>query len=389
MNAMHLTHTPHVPHASHASHSKGLFGRLLVALPLALSLCVGTWAAPPSAKGKAPADSAAARLADHEARRTLFRQMCSHPTSSQREALEILAKGEGQTLGEEFCADVEYQYFGSQSKPRERDFLGFKPGADIRDISVFQYFTKLKSFPVDPDVKDLSPLINFKSLTSLAIVDNKNLLDIRVLSELKELKNLDLRNTQVLSLEPLAGLSKLETLNLHVEPQTGLPKRTGLDALRHLKNLKDLDIDSAEALDDQIKDLQQLQVLTIYGPVRDVCNLKNLKQLYILYLINAGIKDISCLKEFKELADVNLRGNPIKSVASWAALPKLRNLSIDNTLVEDLSAFAGNRNMSIVEARGTPLRWCSPKSAEDIKKGVSCLNPDGSEKPWWKRLLRM
>ena len=387
---MHLTHTPHVPHtshASHASHSKGLFGRLLVALPLALSLCVGTWAAPPSAKGQAPADSAAARLADHEARRTLFKQMCANPTPSQRETLEILAKSDGQTMGVEFCKSVEYEYFGTEKQPRVANSAG--GGKEIRDLTPFQYFGGIKSFNVSAAAKDLSPIANYTSLESLYIENNKHVLDISVIGHFKNLKTLSLRNTQVLSLEPLAGLSKLETLNLHVEPQTGLPKRTGLDALRHLKSLRQLDIDSAEALDDQIKDLQQLQVLTIYGPVRDVCNLKNLKQLYLMYLVNSEIRDVTCLKDLKELVSITLDNNPIRNISALAPLPKLTNLRVENTQIEDLSAFTGNPNMFVVEARGTPLRWCSPKSAEDIKKGVSCLNPDGSEKPWWKRLLRM
>jgi hypothetical protein len=83
-----------------------------------------------------------------------------------------------------------------------------------------------------------------------------------------------------------------------------------------------------------------------------------------------------------------LRGNPIKSIAELAPLPKLINLSINNTLIEDLSAFTGKRDMFIVEAEGTPLRWCSPKTAPEIQRGVSCFYPDGKEKPWWRQMLR-
>jgi internalin A len=171
--------------------------------------------------------------------------------------------------------------------------------------------------------------------------------------------------------------------------KNGLPGRKGLEALRHLKSLNRLLIDVAEPLGDQLKDLQNLQSLVIYGPVNDVCSLKGLKKLTSLRLVNSGIRDISCLKDLKELVDVTLSGNPITSIAALAPLPKLMNLSIEDTLIEDLSALTGNPNAYIFKADGAPLRWCSPKTAKDIKKGVSCFNADGTEKPWWKRALRL
>jgi internalin A len=366
--------------------TKTLFSSFIVVFLLLLNVHASAWAVSGKA-AKAPADSASGSLADHEARRAKFKQLCANPTPSQRETLEIWAKGEKKKYGAEFCADVEYKHFGTKEKPKTWYEIGFSAESNIRDYSPIQYFGGIKNAGVGGQVTDLSAIANYTELERLYVSNSKQPVDISVIAKFKNLKELSLRDTQVVSLGPLAGLSKLEILNLNIDPQTGLPGRKELDALRELKSLRQLDMRVAEPLGDQLKDLQNLQSLVIYGPVNDVCSIKDLKKLTTLYLIANGIRDVSCLKDLKELGNVALSDNPITSIAGLAPLPKLRNLSIENTLIEDLSALSGNPIMAIVNYDGTPLRWCSPKTPSDIKKGVSCLNPDGSEKPWWKRAI--
>ena len=354
---------------------------------LAFGTCASAWAASPKPV-KATADNAISRLADHEARRAKFQQLCANPTPSQRETLEIWAKGDRKTYGSEFCDEVEYKYFGTKEKPKTWYEVGFSAEANVRDLSPIQYFGGIKNAGIGGLVTDLSPLANFAELERLYVSNSKQPVDISVVANFKNLKELSLQDTQVVSLAPLAGLSKLEILDLHMFPQTGLPGRKGFESLRGLKSLNRLTMDVAEPLGDQLKDLQNLKSLVIYGPVKDVCSLAGLKQLTSLRLVKSGIQDISCLKDLKELVDITLSGNPIKSIAELAPLPKLMNLSIQDTLIKDLSALTGNPNAYIFDTDGAPLRWCSPKTAVQIKKGVSCLNADGTEKPWWKRALR-
>lgn len=358
---------------------------------VALTLLVDVGHAQAQSKpSQTQSSSAKSSLADHEARREKFKQLCANPTPSQRETLEIWAQAEGTTLGIEFCTRVEREYFGTPQRPRTADSAGFKGADEARDISPIQYFGGIRSFSVGKNVRSISSISGYTSLENFAIEGNKNTLDISVIANFKNLKTLSLRDTQVVSLEPLAALSNLETLNLMMDRNhLGLPGRTGLEPLRHLKNLTKLDITLKEPLGDQFKDLHKLESLVIYGPVKDVCSLRNLKKLTLLYLINSGVSDVACLKDLKELVVMDLGGNPIKSISELAPMPALTHLRVDNTLIEDLSAFTGKQDMFDVNAKGAPLRWCSPKTARDIKKGVSCLNPDGTEKPWWKRALRM
>jgi internalin A len=355
---------------------------------LALTVFTSVWAASPK-PAKAPTDNASSRRADHEARRAKFQQLCANPTPSQRETLEIWAKLESKAFGTEFCGDVEYKYFGTKEKPKTWDTVAFSGVDNIRDYSPIQYFGNVLHLGIGSAVADLSPLASYTELETFGIAGGKEVFDISVVANFKNLKTLGLRNTQVISLAPLAVLRKLETLNLHMDANTGLPGRKGFEALRQLKSLKDLSMDVAEPLGDQLKDLQNLQSLVIYGPIKDVCSFAGLKQLTSLYLVKSSVSDISCLRDLKELAVINLRGNPIKSIAGLAPLPMLRNLHIEDTLIEDLSALTGNPNMYLLDTDGAPLRWCSPKTAKDIKKSVSCFNADGTEKPWWKRALRL
>ncbi len=355
---------------------------------LALSAFTSAWATSPK-PAKAPADNASSRRADHEARRAKFQQLCASPTASQRDTLQIWAKGDGKAYGAAFCSDIEYKYFGTKEKPKTWYELAFNADDKIRDYSPIQYFGGITRLGIAGTATDLSPLASYTELETFGIAESKEVFDISVIANFKNLNTLGLQNVQVVSLAPLAGLSKLETLNLHIEHRTGLPGRKGFEALRQLKSLTRLSIDVAEPMGNQLKDLQNLQSLVIYGPVKDVCSLNGLKKLTALYLVKSEIRDISCLKDLKELVAITLQGNPIKSIAELAPLPMLRNLHIEDTLIEDLSALTGNPIMYLLTTDGAPLRWCSPKSVNDIKKGMSCLNADGTEKPWWKRALRL
>jgi hypothetical protein len=360
----------------------------IVGYVLALIACNTVWAALPK-----PADAASysvnRSLADHEARRAKFQQLCAKPTPSQRETLQIWAKVDNKAYGPKFCTDVEYQYFGTKDKPNTWHTVAFGGVDNIRDYSPFQYFGNVMHLGIGSAAADLSPFVNYIELESFSISDSKEIFDISVVAKFKNLKTLSLQNVRVISLAPLAGLSKLEKLNLHVERHTGLPGRKGFEALRGLASLRDLSIDVAEPIGDQLKKLGNLESIVIYGRITDVCSFAGLKKMTSLFLIESGIKDVSCLKDLKRLEFINLRGNPIKSLATLAPLPALRNLYVKNTQIEDLSALTGNPNMYILETDGAPLRRCSPKTAEDITKGVSCFNADGTEKSWWKRLLRL
>jgi internalin A len=361
--------------------------RPMFTLFLGIGIATHAWAATPNT-AKSPADNASNLLGDHEARRAKFKLLCANPTASQRETLEIWAKRNSEKFGTEFCSNIEYKYFGTKEKPKIGSEIAFNAEDNVRDFSPIQYFRGIERAGLGGSVTDLSPIANYTELERLSISDSKQTVDISVIANFKNLKTLSLQDTQVLSLAPIAGLSKLEILNLSIDSNTGLPGRKDFEALRNLKNLKQLDIRVAEPLGNQLKDLNNLQSLAIYGPVRDVCSLKGLNKLTDLYLIKNGIQNISCLKDLKELVGITLDGNPIKSLAEMVPLPLLRNLNIGGTLIEDLSVLTGNPIMAIVNHEGAPLRWCSPKTPSDIKKGVSCLNADGTEKPWWKRALR-
>lgn len=363
--------------------------RSVMALVLALVACTPSVLAASPKPANAAAGGSNRSLADHEARRVKFQQLCAKPTPSQRETLEIWAKTDSKTYGPKFCADVEYEYFGTKDKPKTWHTVAFGGVANIRDYSPFRYFGGVLHLGIGSTAADLSPFAGYTELERFSITDSKEVFDISVVAHFKNLKTVSLQNAQVISLAPLAGLTKLEALNLHIDRHTGVPGRKGFEALRGLTNLKDLSIYAAEPIGDQLKDLKNLQSLVIYGPVQDICTLKNLINLTDIYLVESGLVDISCLKDLKKLDGLTIDKNPIKSISALAPLPVLRNLSIENTLIEDLSALTGNPNMYILEADGAPLRWCSPKTAEDIKIGVSCLNADGTEKPWWKRLFRL
>ncbi len=99
-------------------------------------------------------------------------------------------------------------------------------------------------------VSELSPLAELKSLEHLWL-HNTQVSDLSPLAELKNLETLYLYNTPVSDLSPLAELKSLERLQLRNTPVSDL------SPLVELKNLVLLSFDNTPVSDEQVQELRQ------------------------------------------------------------------------------------------------------------------------------------
>jgi Leucine-rich repeat (LRR) protein len=99
------------------------------------------------------------------------------------------------------------------------------------------------------------------------------------------------------------------------------------------------------------------------------------------------LKDISSVKVLNALEWFEVYRTPVEDISALKDSLNLHTLILHNTKVKDLSALSG-KNIKL-DALRNDLRWCSPKKWDDLIKGVSCYEKDGTEKSWWKRLLRL
>lgn len=149
--------------------------------------------------------------------------------------------------------------------------------------------------------------INFSS--------SKNLRDLSLLSELKNLQNLTFYNTQISDLLPLSHLFNLRRLSCNYTPVRDLSPLSGLI------NLEILDVSKTH-----ISDL---------SPISGLINLQELR------LSETQVSDLSPLSKLDKLSVIDCFISKVSDLFPLQKLTNLRLLYCGNTQVKDLSPILG------------------------------------------------
>ncbi|WP_169313504.1 leucine-rich repeat domain-containing protein [Spirochaeta africana] len=125
--------------------------------------------------------------------------------------------------------------------------------AGIRDLTGMEHAVNLAELDLrDNDIRSIEPLRDLAGLVWLSLRENPRLRDIGPLAGLTALEYLNLnRNYRIASIEPLAGMQQLDTLILRSVPV--LHRTADQDVLRSLRgisrlNIRDTGLDTVEPL---------------------------------------------------------------------------------------------------------------------------------------------
>jgi internalin A len=154
--------------------------------------------------------------------------------------------------------------------------------------------------------------------------------DLRPLASFKKLEYLWLDNNQISDLTPLANLSSLRTINLSHNLISDLRPLAGLTK-----------VDAVYLDNNQISDLQPLV---------------SLKNVYHIRLNNNQISDLRPLSRMSRLSTINLEKNRISDVKPLAALSgSLRELILNDNQITDLRSLAALHRLEQLHVRKNPL----------------------------------
>lgn len=199
------------------------------------------------------------------------------------------------------------------------------------------------------------------------------------ISKLTELKNLDLSDNAITSLDFLKGLDKLNTLDLSgnkikdISPLKGLVelhtlylddnKIEDFSPLYGLKELSILSITGMEISETQLSELQNalpgcliysddaspdVVELTLGGKTFN-SDVKNLN------LSGCGITDISLLSLCTELEKLDLSGNSVKDLTPLMDITGLKSLNLENNKVSDLKPLMGLKKLEYLNLSGNDV----------------------------------
>jgi len=188
------------------------------------------------------------------------------------------------------------------------------------------------------------------------------------IKDMMALDALDLsRNTYVQSLDPLAGLANLRTLNLS---HTGI---TDITPLRNLTELTELDLSYTKVQDiSGLKYCDKLARFNITATlVQDITVLPELPALENLEMARTDVSDFSALNMLTTLKHIDIHGTRIASLDPLKELTQLTELNASQTAIGNLNPVSGLTLLEVLYADSTAVADVSALAALNSLQVVS------------------
>ena len=163
---------------------------------------------------------------------------------------------------------------------------------------------------------------------------------LAALAGLTKLESLNLSGNRISDLSPIAGLTKLESLNLHEN------RISDLSPIARLTNLRTLDISANPIADLRLRPVIELPNLTALSAsdigLTDLRPLAGLVNLEHLELWSNQIDDLSPLAGLVNLEHLELWGNQIDDLSPLVGLVQLERLDLGNNKIVDIQPLLDN-----------------------------------------------
>lgn len=206
-------------------------------------------------------------------------------------------------------------------------------------------------------IEELSPLAGLVKLEYLNLTQNYRIRDVSPLAGLTNLRYLDLDSNEITDISPLAGLTRLTYLKITLN--RGI---TDISAVANMKELEQFGCSFCA-----ISDLSPLAGLTNlwrlrlgFGGVNDISPLAGLTNLKLLYLKDNNITDISAVAGMTRLDRLYLSGNAIVDISPLQNLKSLPFLVISGNLIEDITALKHLTGLGLLSLSHNPVKDIGP-----------------------------
>lgn len=218
-----------------------------------------------------------------------------------------------------------------------------------------KYFTD--RFQISPqDSIGLDLLYRFVGIDTLDISGRMDIQDLKPLSELRDLKVVNISQTQIQDLSPISNVTFLENLDISNTPTRDI------QFIKYSDRLSALDISHTEVDSiGELLNLKNLKTLKAEGaPISSFAVLNEFKNLENLYLSNSGFNNPENIKELKALKNLDLSQNYMVNFSSLATLTSLQSLNLSQTNIQDLNPFVDFSSLETLDITKTPVSDITP-----------------------------
>jgi ABC-type amino acid transport substrate-binding protein len=242
--------------------------------------------------------------------------------------------------------------------------LNFIPD-EVKDLR------RLSTLIVGKDTSNIDALEGMRNIRILNLNDSQ-VQDIQPASALNGLKFLEISNTEISDLSPLVNLGALEHIDLAKSQVGSIAPLKDLVNLRYL-NASNTNITEVSALDNMfemqelilndtgVADLSALSALDKLRRVEAartnvsfIPDLHTNVDLELVDLSETNVVDLTPLAALDNLSVLNLSGTKIQDISVLADLPRLRELDLTNTRLGSLDALNDMNNLQVVYLSSVP-----------------------------------
>lgn len=218
---------------------------------------------------------------------------------------------------------------------------------------------------------DSVTMADLKDMTTIEALDlghNEYIQDIAPLSELVNLRVLNLSNTAITDLSPIRNLTELADINLAHTPVKEV------SALRYAHKLKTFNISYSKVTSlDVLERLDSLQHLEMAGTeVWDFTKLKDMTSLQSLNLERTGVKSLDVLEPLNKLEELNIAKTFVMQLNGLAGMEKLAFLNIDSSFVTELQPLGALKKLRILSMNYTLVASIQPLQTLPKLEKVYC-----------------
>lgn len=206
------------------------------------------------------------------------------------------------------------------------------------------------------DSADLDMLYRFVSIDSLNLSGNKSIRSLAPLSELRDLKVIDISGTNIVDLGPISNVTFLESLNISGTLTSDIQFIKYSDRLKYL-DLSNTQVDSiAELLN--LKNLISLKIQK--APIVSFAVLNEFQNLEELDLLESGFNNAENIKSLKKLKKLVLARNYLVNFSSLSELTSLTYLDLSETNLQELTPLSEMSELEILDITKTPVSDLNP-----------------------------
>lgn len=258
----------------------------------------------------------------------------------------------------------------------ENDTIVYSVNSDIIALeeNIFIKYDTINDKLPDTITADAKPIYSqiekFHGLYKVDISNSILIGNLKPLSELTKLEELNLSNTLIDDLTPLRNLNGLEKLNCSGTPLTLL------EPLRYSSSLTEINL-SFTPLDniDVLSNLKSLEKVNIsYSKLSTFHSLAELQNLRILNISGLKITSESGLTGIIALVDLIAASCDIADLSNFNNFQNLQNLNIDSTNISDLEGLSGLNELSVLQANNSKISDLSPLLELPELKLIYCDN---------------